>query len=380
MPPADIADLPLARFLRPEEQSLLDCARALPPESLHCMLERAPSLDGPGIRRHLLMDLLEPLLPTAYTALHASPPMRATLGAAPAAISCWPLTGLDLPAGVPATGPLEAIDLLDGLPIEAWEVRRQAGRPTCVAEASAACIELMAAQAARAFTAFSPRFLDDRLRDRRGSPLPGFGTIPPGTRLAKLGEAARILAEEGICRLSEWDDETPPPGTPPDASARAAAAARPSPTALYLEHPPGPQRSVGLARRIHAELAARRPVAIALPGFRDRRQPAGDTSWDLRSVWFNGHVPDKRETDVTVPESGHAVCLVGFQPAAAEPAGGYFLFRNSWGVDFGRNGNDPDRPPGPPRIPAPGFGTISARHVEAACWEAVSFAPEGGAR
>ncbi len=316
-----------------------------------------------------LQSLMAPAL-----ARHARvPAFRARLAASPAQAACWPQVNLDLPAGVSPTAPLGPVDLLAGLPFEAWWPRNQAGRPTCVAEAATACIELQLALAGpAAFPRLSPRFVDDCLRARR--PVEGSATeIPVGSALAKLGEAARILWLYGVCAGAKWDDVMAPQGQLPDAVALGDASRRCASTACYIDQPPGSPRSAILARRIHAELAARRPVAIALPGFRNRQVHGGDTSWDRAENWFTGHIPDPGPEDVAVPDSGHAVCLVGFQPDATEPKGGHFVFRNSWGLDFGQEGRRGWRPPGPPRIPARGFGTISASHVEAATWEVLSF-------
>jgi len=40
----------------------------------------------------------------------------------------------------------------------------------------------------------------------------------------------------------------------------------------------------------------------------------------------------------TVVFDGHAVALVGYQKGPAFPGGGYFIFRNSWGKDWGDRG------------------------------------------
>lgn len=367
----------LDRFLLPKERELLQQTGPLPPESLHGMLAATPSLAARGIRRDVLMALLEPALAPAYVALvkaAASAPPPA-LSVSDAATLCWPQTAHALPEGTSATDPLTTYNLLKGLPYETWLVRDQAGAPTCVSEASAACIELMSARQSTTFMPLSPRFLDDRLRARRATPPPpGYGTVPSGTRFAKLGEAARILEEEGICEEKLWEDTQPPAGTLPDAAAHTDALKRRFRTAFYLDQPPGAQRLPGLARRLYAELRQRRPVAVALPGFREKGSNSVVTSWSQPDVMHNGQIPDRLPEHEDAPGSGHAVCLVGFRQSAEEPAGGYFLFRDSRGTEFGAIGDDPTEPPGPRSLPARGYGTISATHLEAACWEAVSFA------
>lgn len=308
------------------------------------------------------------------------PPRANTmLGSSPAETICWLPTGHALPQGAATVGPLETVNLLARLPLADWPVRDQAGAPTCVAQGSTACIELMLAlgRKPRAFTTLSPRFVDDRLRLRRlTEPPAGCGRLPPEMSLAKLGEAARILHEEGICLGATWDDANGPDDPPPGPAAMTEAAQRKCRTAFYLDQPPGRPRMPGLARRLHAELRERRPVAIALPGFREKGSLEVDTSWTETAVKHNGQVPDMLSIHEVANGSGHAVCLVGFRPDADEHAGGYFLFRNSWGKQFGSNGDDPAQHRGPRRLPAAGYGTISASHVESACWEALSFTLE----
>ncbi len=41
-------------------------------------------------------------------------------------------------------------------------------------------------------------------------------------------------------------------------------------------------------------------------------------------------------------ETAHAICLAGYQDDATVPGGGYFIVRNSWGVEWGKQ--CPDNP------------------------------------
>jgi hypothetical protein len=313
------------------ERALVEDART--PEALFGLLHASPSLSDAGIRREVMMALLRPALSDRFLDLRS-----ARRGGGFGALL---------------------------------------GAPSCAAHAVAACIELLRASATGAFVPLSTRFLDERLRARRseaGAPQPGgCGEIPPGERAAKLAEAARILEDEGICPRALWDDRQAAPGQPIPPEARQAARGLRCRTAYDEDRPDPDQRRAGLARRIHAELREGRPVAIALPGFRDGSVAIGPTSWDRDEVWYNGNLPDPRPTDVPVPASGHAVCVIGFQPAPSRPDGGYFVFRNSWGRFFAEAPGDDDDLEAPPRTPWQGYGTVSAAHVEALCWEAVSF-------
>jgi hypothetical protein len=291
------------------------------------------------------------------------------------------------PAAVPLAGagllPAEAIDLLAGVPAASWTVRSQAGHPTCVAHAAAACIELMRARrngACAPVALLSARFLDQRIRVRRqvapeaGASSPGTGPVVGAEEpQAKLGEAALVLSADGICRKESWDEPGMDPDERPGEAVLAEAAQNTLATALYEDWPEPDRREPGVARRVLEELRAGRPVAIALPGLRDARLKHGPTTWDRPDVWQTGMVPDPCPGDVPVPGSGHAVCVLGFQPSGEDALGGYFVFRNSWDTRFGRLAFDVPPRAAAPRVPMPGYGTISASHVEAYCWEMLSL-------
>jgi hypothetical protein len=57
--------------------------------------------------------------------------------------------------------------------------------------------------------------------------------------------------------------------------------------------------------------------------------------------------------------AGHAVCLIGYQDNAQYPGGGYFIVRNSWGLDWASQS-----PYGP------GYGTIPYQYIASENWEA----------
>jgi hypothetical protein len=120
------------------------------------------------------------------------------------------------------------------------------------------------------------------------------------------------------------------------------------------------------------------PVVIAMPGTRVKAYRGfpidwWPTSWTDDLTWKNGVLRNMGDDEEVVPESGHAVCVLAFQ-ASREPdernGGGWFMFRNSWGSDYCRDapiygiaGQDL------PRIPARGYGAVSARAVDELCWE-----------
>jgi hypothetical protein len=139
-----------------------------------------------------------------------------------------------------------------------------------------------------------------------------------------------------------------------------------------------------VARAVHQLLLEfRRPVGIAMPEFRDPAAAPEESNWRSGDVWLSGFVRNRLQGMVPVTVKppgnaeeepvGHAVCVLGFIPVADEKAGfGWFVFRNSWGSDFAAAAPDTSPPPKPVRVPAPGYGVLSAALMEAACWEVFS--------
>ena len=280
---------------------------------------------------------------------------------------------------VPFDGPMERINLLDEINITRWKVRDQADTPTCTAHAAIACIELMLAREPAGPTWLSVRFVDEALRARR--PFPGSESnapagivIPRSAAMAKLCEAAITLETDGICLESYFDETAVPKGQQPDVIAKKDAADRKYRAAFYRDYPPPGEREADLARWVYSELKSERPVAIALPGFHEPADLLGRTSWDRDSIWLSGVVTDPQSPhDNGVPGSGHAICVVGFEPQSTDPLDGHFIFRNSWGAAFGKNLNIVLSGTSGPLVPMRGYGKISANYVEKYCWEAVSF-------
>ena len=78
--------------------------------------------------------------------------------------------------------------------------------------------------------------------------------------------------------------------------------------------------------RIKAALHSRSVVAFMIPVYRS---------------WYNSADTD-RTGRITMPIGNetyfgyHAMCFIGYQDDTTAPGGGYFVLRNSWGVDWGR--------------------------------------------
>jgi hypothetical protein len=67
--------------------------------------------------------------------------------------------------------------------------------------------------------------------------------------------------------------------------------------------------------------------------------------------------------------------VLGFEPDADAPGKGWFIFRNSMGARWATRAPD-ELSDDPPQVPRPGYGAISAAHVEAHAWEL--YSPELG--
>jgi hypothetical protein len=118
-------------------------------------------------------------------------------------------------------------------------------------------------------------------------------------------------------------------------------------------------------------LGKNRPVAVTLPVFKD---PLGRTdNWNTRVARTYGRVINPPPTSLAV--GGHAVCVTGFRPDAAEPHGGYFVFRNSWGVSWASTAPASAVLGGAGTYfsPEPGYGDISASYVDSYLWEVLQL-------
>ena len=262
---------------------------------------------------------------------------------------------------------------IDWLAGRRWMPESQDGAPTCVAHAVTAALELLSwHETGQRPAKLSVSDLDGRIRERAsGKAAPADGDR---TRV-KLDDARACLAEAGVPTEAE---RTAPasPGMPKAAPAKVVV-----PQGAYMDRPNLATSDPGNAKKIHAILV-RGPVVIAMPGTRNAKYKDWSidlipTSWTESLTWQTGVLPNIAQDEEPVSESGHAVCVVGFQEASkptSSNGGGWFVFRNSWGVDFGADAPTFNWPgEDEPRIPARGYGAVSARCVDDLCWEWLGF-------
>lgn len=259
-----------------------------------------------------------------------------------------------------------------------WPIRDQFGRGTCVAFGVAAALEiLLANELDLPPTRISEEFIDHRMHVAHPLTSKEKGTLPDGVRLLK--QAMEVLQQDGylesyqlpykslksvsmVYREKEnnlLDTARRNIVTCHDYARRAGSSLRD--TRYDFDH------DDTLAIRLHAHLEQGMPTVIGVPMF---AHDSGYTNWTLPQTMSSGIVycPD----DAANPnlkdsrKDGHVVCLTGFVPDTSEPLGGWFIFKNSWGLEFGVNNGGFKKSKFPLRR---GFGMLSATHVENYCWE-----------
>jgi hypothetical protein len=206
------------------------------------------------------------------------------------------------------------------------------------------------------------------------------GASPPGWKegATKLGYAKEILGENGICSLEACPyvaDLEPLEGPKPDEAAEKEASNNRFPDSDYFDFGDLARRPPGIAQKVYDLLAEGRPVAVSFPVFylspgsslTTLDNPRTDASGEVIKPPL-GSAVQSTLTGANTP--GHAVCIVGFQPDPLDTAGGWFIFRNSFGSDWA-DSIDPGKST-PPHVPARGYGAIPASYVENYCWEIFS--------
>ena len=265
------------------------------------------------------------------------------------------------------------IDLTDAF-TAGWPAIDQRPRNTCIAFAVASCVEAALAHERGVMERLSPEFLYWCMRNKpEYEPDP----LPPqyDEGATKLSQASGVLTDLGICsealapyqRLSTFSKD------PPSDEAFQDALGRKCEKVQYWDRNDDNGESVNKAEVIYQELLEGRAVAIGVPIF-EFTGHFGIDNWAEQTTLSTGTVygPTDSEDDQLdkVIVSAHAVCIVGFQPDKEAPDGGWFVFRNSWGRDFGKHAN---RFPDSPKLPGVGYGRISGRHVDDFCWEFLSL-------
>jgi hypothetical protein len=223
------------------------------------------------------------------------------------------LDDLPLPSGLdfvaPSDLPLEVL-LPHNLPI-----LDQGSRNACVAFTMVAMLQILSGDP----TDLSEQFLFWGCKELDGMPSNPHGTQPQA--------AIDALKQFGICLESEWPynafsiPDNVGQGPPPP-KAKTAALARRIVSGGSLES----TKSAGVC----SALAEGKPVLLGVPVY-----PFWTGSGQARR---GGRV--RRPLPGELPGRGHAICAVGYREDPTAPGGGYVIFRNSWGTDFGSENHD----------------------------------------
>ncbi|WP_237216362.1 C1 family peptidase [Falsiroseomonas oryziterrae] len=337
-------------------------------DELHARLRASPSLGErrQGFRYAELLRGLEPLLSPAYSRALAAPPPEIVWGAnltppgETLAIGNWP--GANQPPDL--NGENEVIDLLGGLK-DVWPVRDQRfTEPTCVPYAVTASLEWQTLNPATGTTRLGSVFLYQRIRNQFPVPMGQGGT--------KLTEVAAVLPVSGVCREALWSDNNNTTTVPTAAAVQDALTRQRSGPCADLGYNPAARHPPRAARVVLEQLRQGRPVAITIPTFAE--QGFTRTNWTDAFTLLTGCVLKKEAHWQRV--GGHAVCILGFQPATKDPLGGYFVFRNSWGGRFAEQPNKPAQVAGKPlepTVPDVGYGVIGADELDAYVTEIMVF-------
>lgn len=287
------------------------------------------------------------------------------------------------------------------LPKGAWPIRDQRYRNTCVAFCATAALELFRAKAKGDTTpeALSEDFLYNRMRGGLSQEyLTWVRSVLPDYELGAtlLAQAMKVQRELGSLTEAQrpYQQNTPLfdiDGARPSESHRRSAARRKHADFYYHKmtvesgmidpgqaYPkPGGTGQVSASDAAYLLLKGGSAVAVGLPVY---FLPDARMNWTAPATARTGFVPypgtDHAYDAALVVASGHAVCITGYVPVADAPGGGYFIFRNSWGLDFRTTFRDPAPGVDGALVPS-GYGVLSAATVDKYVWEMMAPTKEG---
>jgi hypothetical protein len=194
--------------------------------------------------------------------------------------------------------------------------RNQGDRGTCVAFASVAFLEFQLSGGAAKTKRLSEQFVYWACKDADKIPTVS-GTY--------LHVARKIVAARGTCRGGTWKYESLPVGPTEGQGPPPPVAEQEAKQHLWKRARSLTRSEIvdidGLCKR----LDAREPIVFSVRTFRN---------WDFRVVHETGEI--RMPLPGATPDGGDAILLVGYEVNSAAPGGGAFIFRNSWGKDWGR--------------------------------------------
>ncbi len=296
-------------------------------------LARYLGLDAPGLAA-LLATLPGAAAPAAPAVAVARPTHR--LGVRLDLMPRRANFAMSMPVGVATVLPAR-VDMIGQM----RPVRDQGNRGTCVAHASLAAVEHYWSQQGMQVD-LSRQFAYWNCKQHDGHP------DDEGTWIAI---AMPLLQSDGCPPEQDWPYVMNDiPGNESQGPAPQAALD----DAAQFQIPGFKQLAATAIHDLKAELADGRPVAFSIPVF---------DSWYLNAeVTRSGDIvnPIPGET----PDGGHAMCMVGYEDDATDPAlgGGRFLIRNSWNGSWGTASS----------TGTTGYGTIPYSYIARFALEAFS--------
>lgn len=215
-------------------------------------------------------------------------------------------------------------------------IRNQGKRGTCVAHATGAVLECQEARLTGKKKDLSEQFIYWNAKEADGSP----GEEGTWLRVAMPG-----TARDGACLESIWPYN--PEKVPGDVGQGPPPTAAPADASNHLLRNPT-QLDPRDPEAMRQVLDERMPMAISVPVYNNwYSNPAANALGLIPMPIAN-----------SVRKGGHAMCIAGYGWDPDFAGGGFFIVRNSWGVEWA------------PRSPVgPGYGAIPFLYIEKYGWE-----------
>jgi hypothetical protein len=235
-----------------------------------------------------------------------------------------------------------------------WPIHDQGERGACVAHAAVACLEYFVYHESGTLTSFSEQFIHYNMRQwqrREGN----------DSDRTWLRTAREVLRSDGICLESEclYDPFLGKLGLdgaePSEAARRSAGRYRFDATVIER---PGHCTTTAPAAYIAGALHESRAVAVSIP-VQVLPLSFGVTNWTIQLGRYHGIVADPTGD---CPD-GHAVCILGYLQDRRAPGGGWFICRNSWGLEWSSESDYSCQPFAIRGLPGRGYGVLSVRYV-----------------
>lgn len=244
------------------------------------------------------------------------------------------------PPAFPATAATPTLPSKVDLTRHVTPIKNQGMRSTCVALTAASCLEAELIRKGKATSKLdlSEQYLYWGCKHVDGSPNTQGTFLEYAVEVLLNGVAKKKLAG-GVCKEREWPyNRLPVAGNesqdPPTAAALKAFKSKKQYRALNytrLKH--------NSIKAIKNALAAGHCVGLSVYTYH---------FWTDDYAWREGVISLPFNIE---PDGAHAICLVGYRDGDATHGDGYFIFKNSWDIQWGYG------------RPDPGFGSLPYRYV-----------------